>query len=96
MDNLVDDNKKKNSITTTTFVLSATILVIVSFGTPLAITHLLQSAEAQIGGLLKREASTTTDEPSKAPVVVSGDNIYLAWWTNSTSENGNEEVMFRA
>jgi hypothetical protein len=32
---------------------------------------------------------------SKAPVVVSGDNIYIAWWTNKT-ENGNEEVMFRA
>jgi hypothetical protein len=31
----------------------------------------------------------------KAPVVVSGDNIYIAWWTNNT-ENGNEEVMFRA
>jgi hypothetical protein len=31
----------------------------------------------------------------KAPTVVSGDNIYIAWWTNNT-ENGNEEVMFRA
>jgi hypothetical protein len=31
----------------------------------------------------------------KAPVVVSGDSIYIAWWTNKT-ENGNEEVMFRA
>ena len=29
------------------------------------------------------------------PVVVSGDNIYIAWWTNNT-ENRNEEVMFRA
>ncbi len=32
---------------------------------------------------------------SKAPVVVSGDNIYIAWWTNNTA-NKNEEVMFRA
>jgi hypothetical protein len=31
----------------------------------------------------------------KAPVVVSGDNIYIAWWTNNT-ENGNEEIMFRS
>jgi hypothetical protein len=31
----------------------------------------------------------------KAPIVVSGDNIYIAWWTNNT-ENGKEEVMFRA
>ena len=29
------------------------------------------------------------------PVVVSGDNIYIAWGTNNT-ENGNQEVMFRA
>jgi hypothetical protein len=31
----------------------------------------------------------------KAPSVVTGDSIYIAWWTNNT-ENGNEEVMFRA
>jgi hypothetical protein len=35
------------------------------------------------------------DSNTKAPVVVSGDNIYIAWWTNNT-ENGNQEVMFRA
>lgn len=35
------------------------------------------------------------EQTPKAPVVVSGDNIYVAWWTNNT-ENGNEEVMFRA
>ena len=30
-----------------------------------------------------------------APVVVTGDNVYVAWWTNRTSNN-NEEVNFRA
>jgi hypothetical protein len=30
-----------------------------------------------------------------APVVVIGDNVYVAWWTNNTSNN-NEEVNFRA
>src|SRR5919109_2835115 len=30
-----------------------------------------------------------------APVAITGDNVYVAWWTNKT-ENGNEEVMFRA
>lgn len=29
----------------------------------------------------------------KAPVVISGNNVYVAWWTNST---GNDEIMFRA
>jgi hypothetical protein len=30
-----------------------------------------------------------------APVATSGDNIYVAWWTNKTANN-NEEIMFRA
>ena len=30
----------------------------------------------------------------KAPPVVSGENVYLAWWTNNTANN-NEEIMFR-
>ncbi len=38
---------------------------------------------------------TTGLRSPRAPAVVSGDNIYIAWWTNNT-ENGNEEVMFRA
>jgi hypothetical protein len=28
-----------------------------------------------------------------APIAISGDNIYIAWWANKT---GNDEVMFRA
>src|SRR5215210_7630923 len=31
----------------------------------------------------------------KAPVAISGDNVYIAWWTNNTA-NGNDEIMFRA
>ena len=34
-------------------------------------------------------------EKAAAPAVVSGDNVYLAWWTNKTANN-LEEVMFRA
>lgn len=30
-----------------------------------------------------------------APVAVTGDDIYVAWWTNKTGNN-NDEVMFRA
>jgi hypothetical protein len=36
---------------------------------------------------------TTTPEERKAPIVISGDNTYIAWWTNNT---GNDEVNFRA
>jgi hypothetical protein len=32
---------------------------------------------------------------AKAPVAISGDSIYIAWWTNNTANN-NEEIMFRA
>jgi hypothetical protein len=30
-----------------------------------------------------------------APVAISGDNVYVTWWTNKTA-NQNEEVIFRA
>jgi hypothetical protein len=29
----------------------------------------------------------------KAPTVVTGENVYIAWWSNKT---GNDEVLFRA
>ncbi len=66
--------------------------MVVGFSTPLgASIHLLQSSEAFID-----PSADNVAEPRKAPTVVSGDNIYIAWWTNNTAENGNEEVMFRA
>ena len=30
----------------------------------------------------------------EAPSAVSGDNVYVAWWTNEAADN-NEEIMFR-
>src|ERR671922_2775108 len=83
------NNKKKNNaiVTTVTLLMLAFFLVAASPATIMGINN--QTADAfVIPGLGGR-----TD--SKAPVVVSGDNIYVAWWTNNT-ENGNEEVMFRA
>jgi hypothetical protein len=41
------------------------------------------------------EPYVVTIDNRRAPSVVSGDNIYIAWSTNNT-EKGNEEVMFRA
>jgi hypothetical protein len=81
-------NNSKVTIAATSILSLATIVLLVAgVGTPLAAT-LLPSAEA-----------TTLDpialRSARAPSVVSGDNIYIAWWTNNT-ENGNEEVMFRA
>ena len=31
----------------------------------------------------------------RAPPAISGENVYVAWWTNNTA-NSNNEVMFRA
>ena len=31
----------------------------------------------------------------KAPPAITGDNVYVAWWTNETANN-NEEVLFRS
>jgi hypothetical protein len=31
----------------------------------------------------------------QAPPAITGDNVYVAWWTNNTI-NGNNEVLFRA
>jgi hypothetical protein len=89
----LNKDKKDNSVATTTFLLFAAIILVVTVvSTPLAATtSLMQSAFAQ------RFMETGSDfgPTANAPVVVSGDNIYIAWWTNNT-ENGNEEVMFRA
>ena len=30
-----------------------------------------------------------------APIAITGENVYVAWFTNNTANN-NEEVMFRA
>jgi plastocyanin len=48
---------------------------------------ILQSAAGLMG-----DASVRITEP-KAPMVASGDNLYIVWWTN---KSGNWEVMFRA
>jgi hypothetical protein len=90
--NDIKSDKRKNYGATTNFLLLGAILIVASVGTPLATTNLLQPAQAFIDPNMEKVA-----EPRKAPVVVSGDNIYIAWWTNNTAaENGNEEVMFRA
>jgi hypothetical protein len=47
--------------------------------------------------LLQQEVSALLqmDISRKAPPVISGENVYVAWWTNNT-DNNNEEILFRA
>jgi hypothetical protein len=40
-------------------------------------------------------ANATWDYSRKTPPAISGENVYVTWWTNKTSNNNNE-VMFRA
>ena len=91
-------NSKNNSkvtaartTTTTIFLFLATILLVTAGVSSMPLTA--QASRSSDGEFI--DPTTQFNRP-KAPVVVSGDNIYIAWWTNNTSENGNEEVMFRA
>jgi hypothetical protein len=36
------------------------------------------------------------DEHAKAPTVITGDNVYIVWFTNVGTVNSNYEVGFRA
>jgi hypothetical protein len=87
--------KKKNNskVTTkaaTTLLSLATIILVFATTSTMAPLTAQGSRSGREEGFIQ---PTTFDR--KAPSVVSGDNIYIAWWTNNT-ENGNEEVMFRA
>jgi hypothetical protein len=86
--NLNENKKEKNNFKVTTAILLslATILVIAGITTPLT-AFATRTGGGEVGIIVIAER--------KAPTVVTGDNIYIAWWTNNT-ENGNEEVMFRA
>jgi hypothetical protein len=60
------------------------ISLVVMIGAMNLIQHDAEAVRARVDGII-----------ASAPVVVSGDNVYVAWWTNKTA-NQNEEVMFRA
>jgi hypothetical protein len=85
----LNSNKKNNTIVTAAKVFSLAIILVVAIGVTSAPLTALGS---RLGG---GEIADIDALDRRAPSVVSGDNIYIAWWTNNT-ENGNEEVMFRA
>jgi hypothetical protein len=58
------------------------VILMITLGTMIGVTIiLLHQADAIVGSVLL------------APPAITGDNVYVAWWTNKT---GNDEVMFRA
>jgi hypothetical protein len=58
----------------------------------LAVTTLLGIATIVVTPLNEAYAPSSR---RGAPVAITGDNVYVAWWTNNTANN-NEEVNFRA
>ena len=61
------------------------VILAITLGTWTMITHLYASA------------LTIAIAPNiRAPVVVSGDNVYVTWFTNKSTVNSNFEVIFRA
>jgi hypothetical protein len=100
-DNNNNKKRKKNNIivtetavsllTLTFFIVAGTITSTTTMiGVTTTTTTIIQSAEAYIDPVHNLKT-----EP-KAPVVISGDNIYIAWWTDKGTPNTNGEVMFRA
>ena len=57
-----------------------------------ATTPTVQQQQADATGKFTDPTTDIRSEP-KAPMVASGENLYIVWWTN---KSGNWEVMFRA
>jgi len=56
------------------------------------VTTVMLATHSAFGAILFSEFGLGVDD-RKAPLAITGDNVYVAWWTNKT---GNDEVMFRA
>src|SRR3712207_4234796 len=89
MKHLNNNKKKNNTIVTAAKVSSLATIIVIAIGVTITAPLTALASRSQFID------ETTQARSPRAPAVVSGDNIYLAWWTNNT-ENGNEEVMFRA
>jgi hypothetical protein len=66
------------------------IVIMITLGTTIigiGVSPILLQQQSAVGIIAERGGT------KKAPIATSGDNIYIAWWTNKT---GNNEVMFRA
>jgi hypothetical protein len=64
-------------------------LVTTASGTPFLFS------QQQPAAAFRAEDGSRERTITKAPVAISGNNIYVTWWTNNTAK-GDGEVMFRA
>jgi hypothetical protein len=70
---------------------AALLVIVAAVGTFSTTTIIIQSAQAFID-----PNSDLKSERPKAPAVISGENVYVVWWTDRGTPNANGEVMFRA
>jgi hypothetical protein len=81
--------KRNNTIGAAATLLTLAFFLVAGPGTIIGIN---QSADA-----IRDAAAEGIRTESKAPVVVSGDNIYIAWWNGTAGEPDIQtDVMFRA
>jgi hypothetical protein len=77
----------------TKFILGVVIMITLGTTAIITIPGLVQSANALKACGSGNTTRSPSDENNKAPPAITGDNVYVAWWTNQT---GNDEVIFRA
>jgi hypothetical protein len=85
----------KSLMNKTKFILGVVIMITLGT-TPITTTPgLLESANAlkACGGGDSSNNGGGEFNKKDAPPAITGDNVYVAWWTNKT---GNDEVIFRA
>jgi hypothetical protein len=71
------------------------ILTMVTAVIPVGATTLLPSLPTQIQSA-RAFVSTGEIEQRKAPIAISGDNVYIVWFNDKGTPNKNSEVMFKA
>jgi hypothetical protein len=89
----LNNNKNNAKVTAAAKALLLATILVIAIGVTTMTPLTAQGSRLRGGGEETGFIDPFADR--KAPSVVTGDNIYVAWWTNNT-ENGNEEVMFRA
>jgi hypothetical protein len=82
------NDRNTNFKITATKILSFTTIILVLVGTTVTTTTTTPLAYAWI--------NPDIDPTTKAPAVISGENVYIVWWTDRGTVNANGEVMFRA
>jgi hypothetical protein len=65
------------------------IVVLVMSVITTTMTIAVESSDATVS----KKRSSKVAEHLDVPIAISGDNTYIAWWTNET---GNDEVLFRS